>query len=381
VRQQDGEYISAAVKQAKEKTPEVNPSVFDYLQRILLLEQKEEGTADFLLRFQQLTAPVMAKGLEDSVFYHYNRLISLNEVGGNPHAFGSSIEEFHHFNQLKLENYPLGALCSSTHDTKFSEDARVRLHALTEMPIQWHSFLALRKKIPSEIDRNAEYLLFQMVFALWPASEERLWACFQKALRQSGVHTSWQTPRASYELAARRFLQQFLLSTSWHKFFQKIEAIGFWSALSALVLKMGSCGIVDIYQANEKMHYCLMDPDNRQVCDFAAYAEALKKKSDLKLFITSRALHCRKRYKHLFLYGEYLPLKSSHYQIAFMRKWKDEIVLIAARRFFSENSCASQIDLPEEALGLTDVFTGHKFNGEKKTLFKTYPFVMLTKPF
>lgn len=399
IRTQDRNNVLAAVEMAKKKAPEVDSLVFDFIQKLLLLEYSESKdlAVDFLLRFQQLTPPVMAKGLEDSTFYIYNRLISLNEVGGNPHYFGYTPEEFHTFNRQKLSRWPLGLLPSSTHDTKYSEDARLRIHALSELPKEWANFLRAAKirnrkhktlldgkLIP---DANTEYFIYQILLALWPADFKRLWICINKAIREAGINTSWRTVNETYEKAVKKFLKEALKQTKASLSFHKMIAeYGFMNSLSALVLKIGSCGIVDIYQGSEIMNYSLMDPDNRRPVDFEKRKDILAQMEDLKMYVTARGLNFRREHKELFLKGEYIALKSPKNTIAFLRSWKNRRVLVVVRRFFSEEEQEmGTIKIPKnlKIKEMQDVFTDRTVSISEKGLeleevFKEYPFAILS---
>ncbi len=366
IQKQDEELIHRAIGRAKQKTSTLNADIFDTIKSLLLFEKKGKDSREFIFRFQQLTATAMAKGLEDSAFYIYNRLISLNEVGGDPTKFGSSAKEFHTYNRYKLSTYPLGALSSSTHDTKFSEDARLRLHALSELPSAWKSFLLSVKKSGSSIDRNTEYYLYQMVLALGPATRNRVWSCLQKAIREMGVYTSWAFPNKEYENRVKTYLYSFLDSKKISSLQNKVDRLGLQNSLSALVLKLGSCGIFDLYQGNEHILYQLVDPDNRK------YIPKKTRKKDLKASITSIGLTFRKEHKDLFLKGEYIPLKTSDHVIAFMRIFEHEIALVVVKRCFSKTSSKPGIKLPLDLPYLENVFTGEAFCANNP--FLTYPF-------
>ncbi|MES2344778.1 MAG: malto-oligosyltrehalose synthase [Chlamydiota bacterium] len=370
----DRTHIIEAIESAKTRNAATDNSIYEFikdllLMRIDLLEIEKKMQINFLLRFQQLTAPIMAKGLEDSVCYIYNRLISLNEVGGDPSLFGHSVSEFHHFNQEKLTKYPLGLLASSTHDSKFSEDVRFRLNALSELPREWESLSLkwqknnqhFKTKINNTLfpDNNTEYYIYQILIGMEGEGDpERLWQCILKALRESGVYTSWMHPSQDYEKAVQTFFFSSLKSIhdeTYHDLQKKISQIGYWNSIAALVLKIGSCGIAAFYQGNELWNFCLMDPDNRKSVDFEKRISCLahvkihlkqitslfsESKEELKLFITYIALKYRKGHKKLFLRGEYLPLKV-HKQweenvVAFLRRHDKQVALAVTGRFFSE---------------------------------------------
>ncbi len=408
IRNKDRESILYAVEMAKKKVPEIDASIFNYIKSLLLLDydyssQDKDLAIDFLLRFQQLTAPVMAKGLEDSTFYIYNRLISLNEVGSNPHYFGFSKSEFHEFNKQKRTHWPLGALASSTHDTKYSEDARLRIHALSEIPQQWESLVSAWKKQNQKYktqiegaffpEPNMEYFIYQMLIALWPADLDRLWTCLNKATREAGIHTSWPKVNEPYETAVKKFLEAILTPGEGNAFYpsfvpfqEEVARYGALNSLSALVLKIGSCGIVDLYQGNELMNFSLMDPDNRRPVDFASRKKELKQLKDPKMLLTAKALNFRRKNKELFLEGDYIPLKSPENVIAFMRKWKDQQAIVLAGRFFCEGLIEGLLELPKDVKPqpYQDLFTGKKFLPHKKGIeladvFEKYPCAILVQ--
>lgn len=305
IEKKERNYVLFAVNAAKEKSPEIDPFIFDFIQSILLCEfdySKEEKHLgiDFLLRFEQLTAPIMAKGLEDSTFYIYNRMISLNEVGGRPDLFGHTKTEFHHFNKEKLAKWPLGLLPSSTHDTKFSEDVHFRLNVLTEIPHLFEEKVnawkthnkKYKKRIKNSLfpDLNTEYFIYQLLLGIpFFLDKDRVWQSVLKAIREAGIYTSWHLPHAAYENSVRDFLfdlitegKENLFYPSFVQFQEKIALYGYWNSLSALVLKIGSCGIVDIYQGCETWNFSLVDPDNRKKIDYATEKTALQNKHQIE---------------------------------------------------------------------------------------------------
>jgi len=237
VTERDRRYIEQAVARAKRENPALNASIFDFLQNALLLKYPDDPAEsggrewlDFVMRFQQTTGPVMAKGLEDTVFYVYNRLVSLNEVGGNPEKFGTAVDTFHGQNIERVKLWPHGLIATTTHDTKRSEDVRARLNVLSEIPEEWRHGLARwaksnkkRKTLVEghEIpDRNEEYLLYQTLLGAWPLDpmgeaeygifQQRIKEYMLKAVREAKVNTSWISPNAVYEDALLRFVDAIL---------------------------------------------------------------------------------------------------------------------------------------------------------------------------
>jgi len=368
----DRKIFTSALESAKHHFPS---KVYDFFKSLFLLEKAYPDPAqDFILRFHQLTTTAMAKGLEDSTFYLYNRLISLNEVGGNPYYFGHAKAEFHRFCKEKQLRWPLGFLTSSTHDTKYSEDVRARIHVLSEIPERWKALVDLwgmlnaphKKCIEGELvpDKNTEYYLYQLLLGIWPATEDRLWRCMQKILREQGIHTSWLSYKEHYEHAVKEFLHKLLIPhtpfySSFTAFQQELLYYGRLNSLSALLIKIGACGIVDIYQGNEIWNEQLVDPDNRSSVDFALRKEMLHtlpvsspldtslfqdlSKDTVKLYLTSVGLNFRKKHKELFLKGDYVPLEVrpsplEHHVIAFLRTYKNQLAIVLAGRFFTKLS-------------------------------------------
>jgi (1->4)-alpha-D-glucan 1-alpha-D-glucosylmutase len=402
ISQNDRTNISKAVGNAQ-KISKLNPNILIAIKKLLLKH------TEFGLKFQQLTPSIMAKGLEDSSYYIYNRLISLNEVGGYPKHFGSTVEDFHGFNKEKLAKYPYGLLASSTHDTKYSEDFRMRLAVLSELPNEWglkvekwkkwnkkHKTLIGNSLFP---DFNTEYYLYQMLLGIWPCTKTRLWHSFQKILREAGIFTSWKTPNESYENAAKKFLFSILkpqktnhFLSSFLEFRQKIARCGHWNSLSALVLKICSCGIPDIYQGEEDWNYCLVDPDNRQPIDYKKRKNDLRIKGSIKQWVTHCALQCRNINKELLLKGSYTPLKTRTLNqrtagiVAFMREHRDRSLIVIARRFFTQecHDKALELILPKiKAKELQDIFTKRGYKVKRTlsisdVLYK-YPFAILVQ--
>ncbi len=369
--QSDRESVMHALHMAQSKTPEIDPVIYQYLQDLLLMElpltEAEKPLAlDFLMRIQQLTGPVMAKGLEDSVYYLYNRLISLNEVGGSPKKFGMRDEEFHRLNQQNITQWPYGLLASSTHDTKISEDIRARLNVISERPKEWRDLVLMWKKQNRKYktliegvlypDYNTEYYIYQLLLGGWSDEEDlkqRLAQTLLKAVREAGVYTSWRLPDEAYEKAVEHFLSSLITPEESNEFYpaffsflSKITSYGYWNSLCALVLKIGSCGVVDIYQGQELWDFSLVDPDNRREVDYTLRQKSLKRvrelsfltleDRDLKLWVTRKFLQFRRDHKELFLEGEYLPLSTpTEHVIAFMRKYENQVVIVLIGRFLS----------------------------------------------
>jgi len=388
IPKRDIPYIQTAFKKAREKRPLLQKT-FDFLEKVFALKSSHR---EFLLRFQQLSAPAMAKGFEDITLYQYNRLLALNDVGFDPARHGITIREFHAFCQKKQKSYPLGLLSTSTHDSKRSMDARMVLATLSQIPEQWEkaleTFAELNRphKTGGFPDQNAEYFLYQMILSVWPSkpSFERLWTSFQKSIREAREHTNWQEPNTSYELACELFLKKILEKGSpfvkaLHKFYKTLAHYGRWNSLSATALKLAVPGIVDVYEGCEHLRYTLVDPDNRTPVNF-------KKKPDIKAELHKIALPFRKEHKELFIEGEYIPLEVegefSEHVIAFLRKKGKKSLVVAALRFFPTLDGLNQtkILLPKPFKKGRELFTGRGFEGSEilaQELFLEAPFAWI----
>ncbi len=416
---EDRRQILIAIREAKRRNPAINSSVFDFIQSLLLLEHPEGLDAQqraerqtFVMRFQQLTSPVMAKGLEDTSFYRYYPLASLNEVGGSPDRFGVSTSSFHRRNAIREKLWPYSMNATSTHDTKRSEDVRARVNVLSEIPKDW--YLAVRRwskmnrswKIQIDgiaaPDANEEYLLYQTLVGTWPLLDmhaeqhsgfiKRIQAYMQKALHEAKMHSSWINPRAEYDQAMDDFVEHVLdrsrentFLEDFRQFQAPIAKAGMWNALSQLLLKIASPGVPDFFQGNELWSFHLVDPDNRQPVDFELrkqIASKLRSEADsdpaallsrlannpcdgaIKLYITSRALRFRKDQQDLFAEGSYVPLGSDgsrgRHVIAFARVSGGKTALAVAGRFFLRLCNSHGVPWGEQAWGSTSVVLPRK---------------------
>jgi (1->4)-alpha-D-glucan 1-alpha-D-glucosylmutase len=370
--------VELAVAEAKRRNPRTDPSIFDFVGDTLLLREEAqrgplEERLDFIARFQQTTGPVMAKGTEDTAFYKFNRLVSLNEVGGDPDQFGRSLTAFHRHNGERARDWPASMLATSTHDTKRGEDVRARINVLSELPREWRAALTRwtrlngRKKVSLQgrvaPDRNEEYLLYQTLLGAWPFGEpddnfrRRVTEFMIKALKEAKVHTSWITPNDEYEEAVANFTRAILEPGEGNAFLddfvqlqKKVAFFGVFNALSQTVLKLGSPGVADVYQGNELWDFSLVDPDNRRPVDFGVRQEHLRwieshangrarlarrllessEDGRIKLYVT-HCLMCRRRETPgLFVGGSYTPLRGNQHVAAFARGFEGQSVVIAA---------------------------------------------------
>ncbi len=281
----DEAVVSGAIARATAARPDLDPELFAFLGDLLLLRHVGPAEVELAERFQQVSSPVMAKAVEDTVFYRYVRLVSLNEVGGDPGRFGASIADFHERCATRASQRSL--LATSTHDTKRSEDVRARLAALTEVTGPWEAAVRrwserneeARLAGPVVVDRPTEYLLYQTIVGAHPLSVERAVAYLEKATKEAKVHTSWIDPDPVYDDAVRHFAETILGDVG---FIEDVErflgdtslvAAGRWNSLVQTALKLTCPGVPDVYQGTEVWDLSLVDPDNRRPVDFAMRAD------------------------------------------------------------------------------------------------------------
>lgn len=276
---QDLAIIRQTCKSLRENQPGLDPRLIDFLERLLLLEWRNEPEVDFVLRLQQLTGPVMAKGVEDTTFYRYVRLVALNEVGGDPACFALSSERFHELMKRRQSCYPEALNATSTHDTKRSEDVRARLLCLSEMPEAWTNAVTawcdvVRSKLPETVRLNPidEYALWQNLIGAWPIDQSRMTAFMLKAAREAKLATSWQTPNSDYEAGLQSYLDivytDAALRTRVDDFVKTLEPGFVANALNQTLLKLMCPGVPDVYQGTELWDLSLVDPDNRRAVDY-----------------------------------------------------------------------------------------------------------------
>ncbi|MFL6069600.1 MAG: alpha-amylase family glycosyl hydrolase [Gaiellaceae bacterium] len=283
------------------------------LERILLLD--EHGHDDFVRRFQQTTGPVMAKGVEDTTFYRYNRFVALNEVGGNPGAWTLPVDTFHLANIERADRFPRHLLTAFTHDTKRSPDVRARLVALTWHADEWEELARRELDFP---DRNEGYFALQTLVGAWPIEHERIDAYFEKAFRESKLRTNWLDPDEEWEgrikdwARSKRDIAGVLA--------ERVRAEGERISLAMLVLRLASPGVPDIYQGDEAEALALVDPDNRRPVDWNRLAQLLEEDPlrEPKQWVTSRLLGLRRTRPQAFA-GGYMPVAAAPDVCAFMR--------------------------------------------------------------
>jgi (1->4)-alpha-D-glucan 1-alpha-D-glucosylmutase len=409
----DRRYVEKAVEQAKRRNPAVSGALFDFVGDMLLLAHQDRmAEADraeqrrFVGKFQQVTAPVMAKGLEDTAFYVYNRLVSLNEVGGDPRPFGLSVAGFHRRNEERQARSPYGLSATSTHDTKRGEDTRARIDVLSEMPKLWQQALTrwsrlnrkhkLHRDEDTWPDRNEEYFLYQTLVGAWPLDpqgpgdmahfRERVQAYMQKAMHEAKVHTSWVNPNPAFDQAvyqfvatildegrSRRFLEDF------RTFQRRVDHYALFNGLSQALLKVASPGVPDLYQGTELWDFSLVDPDNRRPVDYdlrrrlladlqarmaagpghlpALCRELTERREDgrVKMYLLTQALRCRRDHPGLFTGGDYLPAHATpdrdEHVCAFVRRHAGRQALAVAPRLLTRVIDPGELPLGPAAWG------------------------------
>jgi (1->4)-alpha-D-glucan 1-alpha-D-glucosylmutase len=324
ISQEDASVISAAAKAARQHCPDLPAELITFLENLLLLHYRGDLEDDFVLRFQQLTGPVMAKSVEDTAFFCYARFMALNEVGGDPSRFGLSLDTFHRFCQSQQKSWPTSMAATSTHDTKWGGDVRARLALLSEQPNVWMdavrrwSQLNEPKRRHNWPDRRTEYLFYQALVGAWPVTSERVLEFMQKAVREAKEHTQWQQPAPEYEKALQSFVKSAFDDPKFvdevERFVSRLATPGWINSLAQTLVKLTATGVPDIYQGAELWDLNLTDPDNRRSVDFTLRQHCLaevkslsaadawrKRESGLaKLWLLQKVLTLRRCHPKLF---------------------------------------------------------------------------------
>jgi (1->4)-alpha-D-glucan 1-alpha-D-glucosylmutase len=317
------------------------------LAEALLLER--EAPPEFVTRFQQTSPPVVAKGVEDTAFYRYGRLLALNDVGGDPGRFGIAGSQFHAGCAERAERFPLAMLTTNTHDTKRSADVRSRIAALTWMPDEWETHVRrwleltaslCRSGAPDDVER---YFLFQTLVGAWPIELERVQGYMEKALREAKRNTNWVDPNDGWEGAVASFCRALYsckpFLEDFKPFVASVVALGDRITLGMLCLKLTTPGMPDIYQGDELEFRALVDPDNRRTVDWEWRQAMLSRlqggsppdASTRKLWLTTRVLQLRIRRPRAFAGGSYEPLDAGPSAVGFVRGG-EVLVVVAVRR-------------------------------------------------
>jgi (1->4)-alpha-D-glucan 1-alpha-D-glucosylmutase len=393
----DHQYVEVAVQRAKRKNPAISSSLFDFVRDMLLLrypdgasEQDRAEQRRFVGKFQQVTGPVMAKGMEDTAFYIYNRLLSLNEVGGNPGRFGVAPAELHQYFHERRRHWPHALSATATHDTKRGEDVRARLNVLSELPRDWHTCLARwsrwnrrhrsRWEGQEAPDRNDEYFIYQTLLGAWPLPPphgepqeslvRRMLQYMEKAVYEAKVHSSWINPNPAYDAAVRHFVTRILDEKFSPRFLQDLQTFqarishcGLFNSLAQTLLKITAPGVPDIYQGTELWDLSLVDPDNRRPVDYPRRQRLLeevktrmtgdagqlptlartlvenKEDGRIKLYVTYQGLCCRRDHPGLFSRGDYLAASAEGSRaenvFAFVRRQEDSWAIAVVPRLIT----------------------------------------------
>ena len=396
------EVIHQAVRRALQRNPAAEPTVFEFIERVIVGDvppQLDAARAAWVGRFQQYTAPVAAKGVEDTTFYRHVPLAALNEVGGEPDPFGVTRHAFHARARFRARQYPKGLLATATHDHKRGEDTRMRLIALAERPDLWDETVHALDEIGHPYkgqhgpSRRDAYLFYQMLIALWPeaapgdeapddeALTDRLWSYMQKASREAKQHTSWINPNEAYESDLEAFVLGVVTDHNTEEVLDEpastVAQDGFFNGLSQLVLKGTAPGTPDLYRGAELLDVSLVDPDNRRPVDYAhrqqvldeltplldaPEAEPLREMAaacapNMKFYVLAQLLRLRNTYPTLVASAEYIALEPNEegaaHWIAFARQHDDAALITAAPRFPAsfDPSVPATLSLPDE---LTD---------------------------
>jgi (1->4)-alpha-D-glucan 1-alpha-D-glucosylmutase len=387
-------YIDEAIAAAKTNRPDLDAELFDFFGRILRLEVRGALETDLVMRFQQSTGPVMAKGVEDTLFYNYNRFVALNDVGSEPNRFAISAEDFHRRSQETLTAHPHTMLATTTHDTKRGEDVRMRLVLLSEMTQRWTAVVRSwsqkndRHRTQFKPDRNLEYLFYQTLVGAWPISVDRMRSYLIKVAREAKQFTTWTTPNDDYEAALKKFIEGAMADAEFGAavaaFVGELTQFGWINSLAQTLLKLTVPGVPDIYQGSELWDLRLVDPDNRSLVDFGqrrsllAQLEELKLEDVLarwdeglpKLWTIHRALRLRQSHAEIFHSGSYEPLvaagdKAAH-AVAFARG--SAVVTIVPRLVVGVGGNWGNTSLELPAGKWHNVFTDDDISGGQRPL-------------
>jgi len=431
VSEEDRAVIERAVAAAKRRNPAIEESVFNFLRDLLLFrfpenldEEQRAAHAEFVLKFQQFTGPITAKGLEDTVFYIYNRLAALNEVGGEPQLFGLSVETFHERNLRRQRDWPASLLATSTHDSKRSEDVRARMLAISEIPPLWGRSLqkwrTTNRRFKKQIDdaeapdAGEEYLLYQTLLGTWPVDLDgapvpsvgpkfiaRIQRYMAKALKEAKLNTSWIQPNENWDDAMQEFVARILEAGPRNKFLPaflpvaaEIARLGAINSLAQTAIKLTAPGVPDIYQGTEIWDDSLVDPDNRRPIDYARRRETLTQIDNvpanelmqcwpdgrIKMRLTQRLLHLRRENPELFREGIYEPINFggafADCAIGFVRRHRDGAIIVIVPRLSSRVGFPpigdrwqdTHVILPAGLSDLRDVFSDRKVRVENSQL-------------
>ncbi|PYE56258.1 malto-oligosyltrehalose synthase [Deinococcus yavapaiensis] len=366
----DNGHIEKAIRGAKRRARELSPAVFDFLAEVL--RARDGRYLDFALKFQQVTGPVTAKGAEDTAFYRFARLVSLNEVGGDPGHFGMPLEDFHKEAARRANKWPHAMIATSTHDTKRGEDTRARINVLTELHDSWVAYLSSWGRLARSYARDVEdvrapsladeYLFYQNVLGAWPLDgnfdgfADRLVDYMMKAIREAKRFTSWTNQNVEYEEGVEAFVRGMLADEAFTRdmtaLHERVSPYGAQNGLSQVLVKFTAPGVPDTYQGSEVWNQSLVDPDNRRPVDYAKLEEFTRQidggqddkigladrllqayeDGGVKLLVSHVALNARREHATLFSEGDYVPLDAGEHVVAFARALGKQAAVVLAPR-------------------------------------------------
>jgi (1->4)-alpha-D-glucan 1-alpha-D-glucosylmutase len=404
----DKRILTEAVHSARIGSPEIDAAALDFLATLITKSRLNEAEADFVAKWQQLTPAVMAKGVEDTTFYCFDRLVSCNEVGSQASLIGISAGKFHEFCHTLSDRWPNNLLATSTHDNKRSEDVRTRISILSEIPERWAEGLHQWSKLNAPAwqnhapDRHAEYLLYQTLIGAWPIDRERCWQYMLKACREAKINTSWHEPNAAYEESIRGFVDgvfqtpEFIASLE--RFVDPLILPGRINSLAQTLIKMVAPGVPDFYQGTELWDLSLVDPDNRRPVDFglrAAFARhartlsvadvAAEWDSGLpKLWMTARVLALRRERAEDFSdQSKYQPLIAQGTHLARLLAFRrgENLIAIVPRFTMSLGGEWGDTRLPLPGGSWRNCFTDAVLQREAMpdALFNSFPVALLIR--
>jgi (1->4)-alpha-D-glucan 1-alpha-D-glucosylmutase len=407
---EDRARIDSAVACAQERRQDLDPGLLDFIGSVLALRSRGGLETEFLQRFQQFTSPVMAKGVEDTAFYCFNRMIGMNEVGSAPGGNGITAAEFHDYCAKMQATHPLTMTTLSTHDTKRADDVRARLAAITEIPMRWKTALSRWSRANATFrtgkypDRNTEYFLYQTMIGAWPIAGDRLIAYMEKATREAKQQTSWTQQNKEFDDAVRNFIDR-ILDSQWfiaelENFVDRILTPGRVNSLAQTLLKYTAPGVPDTYQGSELWDLSLVDPDNRRPVDYdlrsrmlselegGGDVEQIAAKMDTglpKLWVAHTALCLRREHPEWFgAEAAYRPViaegsKSPHL-VGYLR---GESVAVFVPRWplkLGSNWASTTVELPRGTW--KNILTREGSMGGRlrvQALFKRFPVALLTR--
>jgi len=410
VLDEDRTQIDNAVAQAKERRQDLNASLLDFIADVLKLHARGGMESEFLQRFQQFTSAVMAKGVEDTAFYCFNRMIGLNEVGAAPNRNGLTVAEFHDYNAKMQATHPLTMTTLSTHDTKRADDVRARLAVITEVPGRWKTALRRWSRMNAAFrtgtnpDRNTEYFLYQTLIGAWPIAKDRLIAYMEKATHEAKQQTSWTQQNGEFEDALRSFIERILESKEFvselDNFVGSVLKAGRINSLAQTLVKYTAPGVPDTYQGSELWDLSLVDPDNRRPVDYdlrrrmlselesGMDVEEIERRMDSglpKLWIVHNALCLRREHPEWFgAEAEYTPLvaegSKAEHLVGYLRGARVATLVPRWTLSLSDRWGATTVELPPgqwKNVLTRDAVTGGRVRVQ--TLLQRFPVALLTR--